>query len=63
MNNKLLILLPYVLGVYFDRDLSFVFTLSGKDKQRLCNAGDHEEKFYVLIRGSFCLLYKAHVRS
>jgi len=29
------------------------FTLS-EDKQSVCNAGDHKEKFYVLIRGSFC---------
>jgi len=43
------------LGIYFDPDLSFFYTLEGEDKQSLCNAGDHKEKFYVLIRGSLCL--------
>jgi len=40
------------------------YTVEGEDKQSLCNAGDHKEKFYVLISDeAFVLLFKALVRS
>ena len=53
------------LGVNFDPDLSFVLHCQEKINKALCNAGDHKDKFYVclLIKGSFVLLHKAHVRS
>jgi len=53
MNNKLLILLPYVLGVYFDRDLSFVLHCQEKINKDYAMLGIMRRNFMYLSEEAF----------